>query len=512
MAFRLVSVGALFLAGFVHAAAAPPWEQWVVVVAPAHRESIAPLVRHRQAQGCRVVVLPAQPAAELRRTLAATCRAHRGPSSILLFGAALAADPDVVVPACAGSVSRMIGQPTDAAYGCLDGTRTPSVAVGRLPARSEGEARAMVRKIIALESAPPAAWKRRLTVLAGIPAFNPVVDRFVESLAFARFDRLHPAWSGQAVYTSPSSRFRLPGPLLRPKTLELLGRGQLLALYLGHSDASGLYGGEVPFLNRSDFAKVKMTPCGVFVTFGCLGGQLGGIDGEGYALAGVRNPDGPASAIASQGICFASMVQLAANGLMEKAFTGRLPSRLGECWLAIMGGVAEGPIDFLTYRMLDAVDGDPSIPQATQRQEHLEMFVLLGDPAMRLPAIDDDITLTLPESVAPGGVLSVRGLLPARLSGSAVEVVVERTPASLPVGAESMPGREAIVSSFERANRFEIVRTTLLTRGRDFATELKMPESLPWTQVIVRVRAADSQQEALTAKRIAINASERKRP
>ena len=36
--------------------------------------------------------------------------------------------------------------------------------------------------------------------------------------------------------------------------------------------------------------------------------------------------------------------------------------------------------------MLDAVDGDSAIPQATQRLEHLEMFTLLGDPALKLAA------------------------------------------------------------------------------------------------------------------------------
>ncbi|MGL4550487.1 MAG: C25 family cysteine peptidase [Gemmataceae bacterium] len=502
MSHRLALLLPLLLVPAARPAAGPPPDQWVAVVAPAFREAAAPLVAHRKAQGLRVAVVAPQPPAELRRTLAALREAHHGRTWVLLLGAVEADDPDAVVPAHPGSASRMLGQPTDAAYGCPDGTRLPAAAVGRLPARTEAEARAMVRKVIAFEQSPPGAWKRRLTVLAGIPAFNPVVDQLVESVAFARFERIDPAWAGQAVYTSPSSRFRLPGRLLRSKSLELLGRGQMVTLYLGHSDATGLYGGDAPFLSRADFASARMPHGGLFVTFGCLGCQLAGKDGEGYGVAAVRNPEGPVGVIGSHGICFAAMVQLASDGLFEKAFAGRMPARLGDCWLAALGGVAGGRIDFLSYRLLDAVDGDRKIPQATQRQEHLEMFVLLGDPATRLPAVDDDIDLTVPEEVTPGGVLRLRGTLPERLSGAAVEVVVERTPASAPEGPAAGEG----VEDFERANRFEVARTTLLTRGRRFGTELGLPESLPWRKLIVRVRAATATAEAVTARRIGVAA------
>ena len=101
------------------------------------------------------------------------------------------------------------------------------------------------------------------------------------------------------------------------------------------------------------------------------------------------------------------MVQLAADGLFESTFAARdergdkpggaLPERLAGSWLAIKQGLARGKIDDLTYRMLDAVDGDAHIPQATQRLEHLEMFVLLGDPALRLPVVSQDVELVLGE-------------------------------------------------------------------------------------------------------------------
>src|SRR5262249_46172635 len=158
----------------------------------------------------------------------------------------------------------------------------------RFPARDVDDVKAMVAKTLALEAAGagPGAWKRRLTVLAGIPAYNPIVDRLVEALAMNRFARIHPVWAGRAVYTNPSSRVCLPAKSLRAQTLAYLGKGQAFTVYLGHSNAQGLYGGDdVAFLDRGDWGKLKMPHGGgVFVTFGCNGGQLSGHDGEGYGL------------------------------------------------------------------------------------------------------------------------------------------------------------------------------------------------------------------------------------
>ena len=119
----------------------------------------------------------------------------------------------------------------------------------------------------------------------------------------------------------------------------------------------------------------------------------------------------------------AAMAQLGVDELFSTAFQGhRLPPRLGDCWLAVQRGIATGKIDWLNYRMLDAVDGDPRTPQATQRREHLEMFVLLGDPALRLPDVDGGLTLYVTEAVTPGKALTARGRLPEHLFGAEVRV------------------------------------------------------------------------------------------
>jgi hypothetical protein len=508
----------------VHAAVAPPSRQWIVVTAPAFRAAVEPLCQARRSQGLRVVVvtttdvltraeLRAGQAGQLRDHVRALCRAHHGNSSVLLVGAVESVFDDRVVPPLRGTIGRMKDQPTDAPYGCPDGGRLPSVAVGRFPARTALEARSMVARTLAFERAGaiPGAWKRRLTVLAGIPAYNPLVDRLVENMAMARFARIHPAWTGRALYTNPLSRFCVPDRLLRTQALELLRQGQAFTFYLGHSNAAGLYGGPAAFLDRDDWGKAILPHGGgVFVTFGCNGCQLEGIDGEGYGLVAIRNPHGPAAVVGSHGICFAAMAQLGGDGLFKEAFQGRLPCRLAAAWLALLEGVARGKIDFLSYRLLDAVDGDPRIPQATQRQEHLEMFVLLGDPALRLPLVRDDVILNTPNTVRPGTSLVVAGHLPAGLEAARVEVSLERSAASVPADLAPLPGNpgpardRVLLANHERANRFVVTRASTTARDGQFRLVLEVPPSLPMTRATLRVYAVTRSDEALTVRRLKV--------
>lgn len=502
----------------VNASVAIAERQWIVVTAPAFRKAIEPLCEERKKQGLHVVVVQttdvlsrddirAGRGLKLREHINKLCRDHPGPSYVLLVGAfsfeQLDEPENKVLPALSGAIGRMKGQPSDNGYGCLEDSRLPAAAVGRFPARIEAEAQGMVAKTLEYERAAfPGQWRRRMLILAGIPAYNPLVDRMVEGLALARLSRMSPLWTGRAIYSNPQSRFCLPDDLLHQRALQYVQDGEAFTLYLGHSSAEGLYGGRARYLDRDDWSRLRIGQGkGIFFTFGCCGCQLKGEDGEGYGLAAIRNPNGPVAVAGSHGICFAAMVQLAADGLFQSTFAEKLPQRLGDSWLAVKNGLANGKIDDLTFRLLDAVDGDKSIPQATQRQEHLEMFTLLGDPALRLPQMPEDVEVNTDKTVSAGAKLSVSGKVPARLAGAHLRLTLERPVNSVPADPEGMQARHRVLlANHERANRFIVAASESTVKDGRYQATLEVPAKLPWPRLILRVYAANEREEGMAVR------------
>jgi len=478
--------------------------QWIVVTAPAFRGEIEPLRQHRLSQGMSVVVVSTTDvlseeevrsgrAEPLEAKLKDLSLAWEGPTYVLLVGAPTSDgvdDPQQrVVPALKGKVKRMAGQPTDNAFGCPGGGLMPSVAVGRFPARTPEEARGMVQKTLAWEKENrPGQWKRRITLLAGAPSYNATVDALIERMAISQLGALGPQWSGRAIYDNPASPFALPGNQLRDQALSYLREGQLFIVYLGHSSASGFWGR----MRREDWAAVSIPQGnGVFATFGCYGCQLTGA--EGYGVHAMRNPHGPVAVMGAHGETSAAMSKLMAEGLLEGLRGGKVPARLGTVWLGMKSRLAVGPMNPLVFRVLDEVDGDPQTPQAIQRLEHLEMFVLLGDPALRLPDGPVEFPLAVEGEVRPGATITVSGMLPQALVGSRGRLTVERSMTSLPTDLEPLPPpgrgaerRERMTANHRRANRFVLAEMEIDAAQGGFEAQVKLPDALPWRSVILR--------------------------
>lgn len=496
----------------------PP--QWIVVTAPAFRAALEPLCDHRRAEGMKVVLIEttkvlAPPdilgldSKRLAERVQRLARMHDGKTYVLLVGAVEAGNLEEparkMLPCLAGTAGRMTDQPTDNGFGCLDDSLLPTVAVGRFPARTVEEAERMVWKTLAYEcNTEPGDWRQRITVLAGVPAFTPLVDRLIETMAMSRFGKLDPRWTVRALYHNESSRFCVPDSLLHARSLQYVREGQALTLYLGHSWAKGLYAPKARFLDREDWAalRIERGP-GIFATFGCNGCQLWGPEGEGYGVSAMRNPFGPVAVIGSHGICFAAMCQLGADGMLETVGAGRFPERVAEVYLKVKQGIAHGKMDALSYRLLDAADGDSKIPQDEQRQEHLEMFLLLGDPALRLPRVAHEIKLSTAATLTPGSPIVVQGELPAALTECRIKLTLERPLTSVPAGLQPLPANSAperqqvMLANHERANQFVLQSQEFTVIDRRFQVQLWLPDGAPqYPRLLVRAYGVSGNQEA----------------
>src|SRR5258708_40239013 len=90
--------------------------------------------------------------------------------------------------------------------------------------------------------------------------------------------------------------------------------------------------------------------------------------------------------------------------------------------------------------MYDQFDGTHGkVPLAVQRREHVEMWMLLGDPGMQLPIVPQDISLNAFVSTNAGKTVAVSGFLPKRLAGATVRVTLERPAGSKPLDFEELP-------------------------------------------------------------------------
>ncbi len=498
------------------AKAAEPHGQWVLVAAPAFASALAPLVEQRRADGFKVNVLEttnvltreqihAGDGAPLRDRLRELFGKSAGPKYLLLAGTGGgpgASVPDeMVMPALLGTTARMRGQPTDFGYALPDAAGRPTVAVGRFPARTVDELQAMVAKTLRLERARPnGSWRSSLLLVQGNPGGGGMAEMFLDAITRPRVERLHPAWQFSAISHSGSSLYYLPTAWLQSRTLEWLSAGQLFSIYLGHSDAGGWSTLNTNFMSATDWAKVNLGQGqGVFFSCGCFGCQWDRGPEQAYGLAAMRNPTGPAAVIGAYGESFSAPGLLAVDGLLRCCAEPPFPSRLADYWLAVQNGLAEGEIDATTFGLLDMADGTGGkVPLPVQRQEHLEMWTLLGDPALRLPLVPLSISMKATSAVSPSRRIEIQGRLPEKLAGAVVRVSLELPIGARPGDLQVLPKRESAgvaerdrvaAENHLKVNSRLISTASATAAGKRFTCSLEVPAKLVAPMIVVRAYA-----------------------
>jgi hypothetical protein len=391
---------ALFIASRVDAVAPNPG-RWLVITAPAFHADLQPLIDHRIAEGFEVRTLVTTnllTADEIQSTNAIPLQAYirdfarqtNSPCHVLLVGLPASPDPtnaqQAVVPAMFGSVERMNGVLTDYHFAPTAEPGTHRIALGRFPAGTTQEVRAMVQKTLRLETQSHAATAlSRLVLLIGNPGGGPMAEMVVEATLQQRLQHLHSSWSVNAISCSSGSRYHVPPEQARDTFLRALEAGGLFTVFMGHSSPVSLWLGGNHHLMQRDLIRVNLTVPGIFFTCGCYALQFQ-PNNDGYGLAVMRQPNGPAALIGATGESYAAPGLLAADGLLKCLREPPFPSRLADYWLAVQAGLAEGPIDTFTFNLYDQADGTKgTVPLEVQRREHLEMWMLFGDPALRLP-------------------------------------------------------------------------------------------------------------------------------
>jgi len=493
--------------------------QWIVVAPPQWRTALQPLITHRAGQGYEVTVVERVETADTRDSVGAAKwgrlineRIDRfdGPSYVLLVGAWESGDADADLPAHRGTHGRMRGLSTDHPYGRPDADGAATVAVGRFPAENAEQLRSMVEKTLRYERQDFGDWTNRITLIGGNPGGRSLLEnRFAEIMVVVmggkRLADLHPRWCATCVVDLPQARRADASVPFGRAALAALAEGQLFAFYAGHAGAEGIWSSNAYVARRADFAALNIAGSpGVFVTTGCYSCQTAGPEGQGYAITAFRNPAGPVAVIGAVAESYAIFGQLALDGVLAGMNRDEPPRVLGDGWLVVQSMLAREPVDPVTYWLYDQVDGSRGrVALSDQRREHLEMWTLLGDPALQLPFLPSTLDVRVGGDLKPGGTIHLTVPVGPQWDGARALVTAENR--SLPLTLAPPDDQPRGLAAAVPLGSAVAQTSAIIADGR-IACELRLPADLPKCRLVIRVVVRNGAAQQMGARVVEIPA------
>ena len=410
------------------AATLPPKPvDWVCITASRFKPHAETLALHRSAQGLATCVVsyrdirdavahggldPEAPRQWLRALAKATGRA---PKFLLLFGDA---DRDTdrlsereIIPAYCVPTLYNGASAADSLLGDLDGDGFPEVAVGRISARNDEAARELVVRILKLETQPVAGpWRSELNFCAGEGGFAPAIDSALRTVAMNVLTRELPTHLGVRVLDASSNMADEDFAVTLGRRLD---EGALCFTYAGHAQRTALAPRVKSRLRMLKPESARQVAAGgrtpLALLLACSAGEFDAPGEDCLAEELLFARDGLCALIASTRISHPFPNALLGRALARTIFTE--PS-VGEALLAAQRGMttdAEGAMGQLA---------GPFLSKAIDRQrlvrDHVALYALLGDPAMRLPLPSVMSDLRVEGDVASGSDLVILGTCPTK--------------------------------------------------------------------------------------------------
>jgi uncharacterized repeat protein (TIGR01451 family) len=262
----------------------------------------------------------------------------------------------------------------------FENTGSSKIATGRLPARTQDDARAMVAKIIGYAKGTPSTWNSRALMVADTD--DPTMSFSQQSLAV---QNLLP----QTVTATDVFAGTLGTATARQNIVDGINSGQLLVNYNGHGSVEVWSGGGL-FNDTQAAALTNGNKLPLFVIMNCLNGFFHDVYTQSMAEALMLAPNGGAVAVwASSGLT-APDPQFAMNRTLAQDLFSTSTLALGDAVLAAKSSISD--------------------------QDVRKTFILFGDPAMRLQVPQGNSTAApKPVSGAPAPTRDPRPSPPARL-------------------------------------------------------------------------------------------------
>jgi len=310
---------------------------------------------------------------------------------------------------------------TDNAYGDLDGDDVPEVAVGRLPVSSAEEVSAYLDKAKRHElDHAPGPWDRRVAIYAGQPGFDDALDGAIETAVLEGIDTVDYNYEVLGVYDEPDSDYYYTP--FEDKVIDFFNDGAVLTTYLGHGSSAWADG--LPTDRVHELVGTTRMPFAAF--FACLNGDFKG-DEDSLAEIVLAQPEGPVGAFASVDISDVYGNTVLPYELQRAIFDGGHQT-IGQAIVEAKRQAVDNDDDFRdlasTYAVVFGYDEEA---QERVLRQHLDLYNLLGDPALTLNLPTEDVEL-VSDGDFDSGSLVITAETPSVVSGTAtVTLEVERT-------------------------------------------------------------------------------------
>ncbi|MBI5495105.1 MAG: hypothetical protein HY904_08750 [Deltaproteobacteria bacterium] len=427
------------------------------------------------------------------RDARATAPADRAVFLLLLGHAPEAGeDPAGHLPAVA-CVNELGDCWTDNAYGDLDDDGLPDVAVGRVPAHDELQALEYLAKVRAYESAfTPGTFRRRVSVYTAPGGFGPEVDGLIEFAFMQGLRTLSHAFDVVGAYNNPASRYYYQP--FDDKVAELFSEGAIAMVYVGHGSSDWTEGLTTEQLRS--IVDQPLLPLALF--FACDNGHYTGST-DSIAESLLWEPGVAVASFASSEVSHPYGNAVLAYETMLALMDIRPPT-VGETLQGAKRGMVEGWDDFREF--LDGASAAyvPAAEQALIRSQHVDLYNLFGDPALRTryPGGPVYIDWVYTQDLTDGAVI-VTGRTPGIADGHVlVTLEVERDVVlgELEEVDPQNPATAAVQANWNKAINKAVAQTGVPVRDGAFRAPLSWSGALPETRYYVKAYAWNATTDA----------------
>jgi hypothetical protein len=481
--------------------------QDILVVAPDDlARSIDAWRKHRERQG-HVVAVKA-PAEDLPALVRAVHGGSGGALRFVLLLGDVTRVPCTYVPA--DTIRPWEKDPrvaTDNHAADVDGDDVPDLAIGRIPADTPAEAEAMLGRMIAYETSGDfGPWQRRVNVIAGVAGFGWPFDQLIE-LASTKFlrENVPPAYDLHVTWANAASPFCPPPAAVADVAVERFNEGALFLAYIGHGSARSL--DALRFEDRAyrifdedDVERLAARHPPVAFLCCCSTGHMDGAP-DCLAEFALKRAGGPIAVVAASRVSMPYSNGILGKEMLDALFAERVAT-VGEMLLVGKRRLVQPePGDQMRIFFDTLARQWKPRPEdlAAERKEHLFLYNLFGDPALRLPR-PGEVTLECASAAAAGGRLAVNGR--CDVAGDVLlELVADRTP-DVPKRAGDTD--EDFAACYARANAWVRAQAKARCDGKAFQAEIAVPADIAPGAFFVRAYVTGGRGSALGARAVEV--------